>query len=326
MSRKLGGVTAWEVDRIKGHHEAIVSLDTFNRNQKRLNDKPVSFVRQDVREDFELRGLVNCSCCKNKLTAAFSKSKTGKKHPYYKCATKGCDYYGKSIRKAQLDDDFNVLVADIKPCTEIVELAEAIFDDVWQSAANDQEKSKNKAINEHKTLEAKLEVITDKIATASNDTVVRQYEKIIEKLGVEIEELERKINDDYDYSIPYRTSREQVFQILLNPEYAWKNYDVYQKQRFFNFIFEANLEYDRNNGYRTPLTTLPLRIFEELSTNESGEVEVGRMRPHLQGRHLKSHGASTTRKSGAYALALHDCKERIALYSQCSGECFFLVF
>jgi hypothetical protein len=67
--------------------------------------------------------------------------------------------------------------------------------------------------------------------------------------------------------------------VLKNPYSAWKNYSVRQKQRFFSFIFEENLLYSKAEGYRTPLYTLPLRIFESLNGSKAGEVEVGGIEP-----------------------------------------------
>ncbi|NLB12210.1 hypothetical protein GX830_02440, partial [Candidatus Dojkabacteria bacterium] len=111
------------------------------------------------------------------------------------------------------------------------------------------------------------------------ETVIKQYEKQIEKYGKGIEELEAKTSEDLDYTIPYRTSSKEVLEVLQNPYSVWKNYNVYQKQKFFSFIFEENLRYDKIEGYRTPNYTLPITIFELVNTSKSEDLETMGIEP-----------------------------------------------
>lgn len=61
--------------------------------------------------------------------------------------------------------------------------------------------------------------------------------------------------------------------LLGNPYTVWKNYDVYQKQKFFYFIFDENLKYHKEGGYRTPNYSLPITLFETINNNEPNMVE-----------------------------------------------------
>lgn len=99
-------------------------------------------------------------------------------------------------------------------------------------------------------------------------------EKQIQKYGEELEILENRIKTDVDYSIPYRTSSKEVLEVLQNPYTVWENYDVYQKQKFFYFIFEENLRYDKKEGYRTPNYSLPITLFETITNKEPNEVDI----------------------------------------------------
>ena len=89
----------WGISLRKGHHEGLISLETFEKIQKRLKDGAKAPARKDISSDFPLRGFVLCCDCGKPLTACWSKSHTGKKHPYYLCPTKGCPSYRKSIRR-----------------------------------------------------------------------------------------------------------------------------------------------------------------------------------------------------------------------------------
>ncbi|WIY52061.1 recombinase family protein [Devosia sp. YIM 151766] len=81
----------WSISLRQGQHEGLISLATFQRIQERLNSKARIPIRPDISADFPLRGAVACGCCERPMTSCWSKSKTGVKHAYYLCVTKGCE-------------------------------------------------------------------------------------------------------------------------------------------------------------------------------------------------------------------------------------------
>jgi site-specific DNA recombinase len=117
------------------------------------------------------------------------------------------------------------------------------------------------------------------ILKTTSNTVIKQYENQIEDAGLEIDKIEEVLSSEYDYHVPYRTSQEKVIEVLKSPYKVWQSYDVAQKQRFFSFIFEGNLYYSKKEGYRTPNYSLPIRIFEDTSTTQSIDVEMGGIEP-----------------------------------------------
>lgn len=269
----------WEVTRRPGHHKPLITLEVFEKNQRRLNQRVVSFVRQDTREEFELRSLVNCANCLSKYTGGPSTSGTGKKHDYYKCNQKSCVRYGKSIRTSKLREDFKELLQQIKPCEEAIDLARAIFQDAWGDEMQDRSKAQVSLTSKKSQLENDLEALSERAAKTTSEIVAIQYEKQIEKIALELEDIEEIIATEYDYSVPNRTSWDQVVQVLRSPYEAWGSYDVERKQRFFNFIFESNLVYSELERFRTPNYSLPLRIFEDIHISNIGHVEVGGIEP-----------------------------------------------
>ncbi len=263
----------WEVIRREGHHKGIIDIKTFERNQKILEGKTPSFVRKDIREDFFLRGLINCACCGKKLTGASSRSKTGKLHPYYKCANKECEMYGKSIRAEDIHAGFSALLGQIRASEDLINLSLAIFEDAWKIEIGNLQNAREEDIGNKEKIEHEIEKYASFAIRTTNSTVLKQYEKQIQKYGEEVEILENRIKTDVDYSIPYRTSSKEVLEVLQKPYTVWENYDVYQKQKFFSFIFDTNLEYDKIEGYRTPNYSLPITLFEAITNNEPDMVE-----------------------------------------------------
>ena len=95
-------VPDWDVSLRKGHHDGLISLETFQTVQRRIKEDARAPARKDISADFPLRGFVLCADYDKPLTACWSNSKTGKKHPYYMCFSKGCASYCKSIRRGRI--------------------------------------------------------------------------------------------------------------------------------------------------------------------------------------------------------------------------------
>lgn len=264
----------WEVTRREGHHEPLITLDVYEKNQRRLKQTVVSFVRQDVRDDFEVRGLVNCADCGKKYTGANSKSRTGKRHAYYKCATKGCASYGKSVKAKEIHEGMEKLLKEMKPCEEVIELAKIIYADAWQEEISNVTKEETSLLRRKNELESEIASLIEKGGKVTSSIVSRQYEKQIETLATELEAIEEETGKEYDFTVPNRTALDQVMKVLQSPYSVWSSYDTRRKQRFFSFIFESNLLYSRNEGYRTPNYSLPIRIFEDISSSKPVDVEV----------------------------------------------------
>ncbi|WP_367278269.1 zinc ribbon domain-containing protein [uncultured Roseobacter sp.] len=115
----------------KGVHEPLFSLEDWLRVQDVFDGKAMAPRRKDINEDFPLRGFVCCADCGAPMTACWSRSRNGVKHPYYLCAQKSCPSHRKSVRR----DDVESAVADVLrrlvPGQALLKLAAKMFKDVW---------------------------------------------------------------------------------------------------------------------------------------------------------------------------------------------------
>lgn len=71
-------VETWDMPLRKGHHEALISFETYEKIQMRRSDGAKAPARKDINEDFPLRGFVVCGDCDAPLTSCWSTSSTGK--------------------------------------------------------------------------------------------------------------------------------------------------------------------------------------------------------------------------------------------------------
>jgi site-specific DNA recombinase len=77
-----------------------------------------------------LRGFVTCGGCGKALTAYWAKGRN-KRYPYYECFNKGCDQRRKSIKRDQLETEFETLIKHLRPAAAIMTTVAAMFRDIW---------------------------------------------------------------------------------------------------------------------------------------------------------------------------------------------------
>ena len=78
-----------------------------------------------------------------------------------------------------------------------------------------------------------------------------------------------------DLAIPYRTALSKAVKLLKSPYVIWFSLDVIEQHRLFYFIFEEKLSYNQESGYRTDKIPCAVRLFEEFTTSETHDVEMG---------------------------------------------------
>ena len=267
----------WEVEKRKGHHEALISLETYNLIQKRLRNEGLGKrIRIDISEDFPIRGLSLCANCNKPLTGAWSKGRK-QKYPYYFCQNKECIYKSKSILKKDIEEDFDTLLQKQHLKQDVGLLVGRVFDDAWK-----EEKTSFKDIEANQSknkieLKTKIEELTNIIIKTKNETVRGVYEKQIEDVAIEMSDLEEESIIGIDLDVPYRTAIEKAVTFLESPYKIWKDLDVVEQHSLFYFIFDTKIPYDIKEGYRTDSIPSAVRLFEEFATANSCDVEMPRI-------------------------------------------------
>ncbi len=265
----------WGVALRKGHHDGLVSFETFQRIQDRLTGTAKAPARKDINADFPLRGFILCDDCSKPLTACWSKSKTGAKHPYYLCPTKGCGSYRKSIRRDQLEGDFDTLLEGLQPSKGLFAVAKAMFKDAWDMRLSKAAENAKSFEKEALKAEKQIEGLLDRIVTADNESVVAAYEKRIGRLEREKALLVEKAEN---VAKP-RYAREELFELALQflstPYNIYRNGSLAVKKTVLRLAFYEPVSYHRKEGVRTPALSFPFKALAELST---GKCEMAHLR------------------------------------------------
>lgn len=174
-------VPTWGVTSRLGHHEAIISLETFERIQERVQGKAKAPSRKDISEDFPLRGFVLCDDCGEAMTSCWSKGRN-KLYPYYLCDTRGCESNRKSIPRDQIEDGFAEILQSLQPTKELFALAKLMFKDAWSMKLAESHQQKDQIAAQLRETEKQVETLLERIVESDNPIVIKAYEAKIGKL------------------------------------------------------------------------------------------------------------------------------------------------
>ncbi|MGO6990606.1 recombinase family protein [Rhizobium ruizarguesonis] len=255
----------WGVSRRKGHHEPIISLETFERIQMRLHEGTTAAVRKDLNEDFPLRGFVLCDDCGQPMTAGWSKGRS-KHYPYYLCDTRGCECCRKSVRRDEIEDGFAELLRTLQPTQELYGLAKAMFTDAWKMRASEAIRDKSELENQVRGVEKQIQTLLERIIETASDTVIKAYEGKIEKLERQKLLLEEKVDRISPPTRKLDDFIEPALALLSSPWNIYENGNLPFKRAVLRLVFADPIRYSLKYGYRTANTTIPFKMLASISS------------------------------------------------------------
>ncbi len=277
----LVGHERWKVSLREGKHKehhALITLEEYQKIQDRLNGKAKAPARKDISKDFPLRGSVVCGDCGTPLTSCWTKGNT-KRYAYYLCPKKGCESYGKSIKRDVLEGEFEAMLASMTPSPELIKFIRVALRDIWDHNIKYAESIVASAKAKQVALERQIDKLVDKIVDVSNP-------RVMEKIECRIDELEREklvMQEKAAKSpVPERSFEDAVrtsVEFLSNPQKLWASGDIHHKKTLLRLMLEHRLEYVRNKGLRTPQTSLPFRVIGGLQGKNIGMAHRGGFEP-----------------------------------------------
>ncbi len=261
----------WGLSLVKGKHEALISYETYQKIQERLNKQAKVPARANINEDFPLRGFVTCACCKQPMSGCWSKGRNAS-YPYYLCQTKGCDAYGKSVRKEKLESEFEALLGEMKPSQPLFFVASQMFTDLWNMKRKTIKSEAETIRRDIIQIDRKTGQFFERILETESQTLITAYENQIRKLEEEKIRLDENIakcgRPLQSFDETFRTAME----FLGNPLNLWRSERLEHKRAVLKLAFEERLPYDKNKGFRTPAKSQPFAVFEGFSNPKSEMV------------------------------------------------------
>ncbi|MCB9958323.1 MAG: recombinase zinc beta ribbon domain-containing protein [Rhodospirillaceae bacterium] len=254
----------WGISRRDGRHDGLIDRGTWQKIQDRLTSGARAPVRKNTGEVFALRGFVLCADCGNPLYSCQSRGKLGKRYPYYLCHTKTCPSYGKSIRRDDLEGEFEDLLKSLRPSKSVVALVRNLFMHAWDQRRAQGAEWRKTLRREIAKLETRIDGFLDKIADATSATAVTAYERRIEKLEAERQRVQGQLETVCKPRGPAE-NLEPALAFFSNPWKVWASGHLELRRMVLRLAFAERLAYCRKTGPRTPKTTLPFNMLGGVS-------------------------------------------------------------
>lgn len=242
---------AWEVPIIKAQHEATISLPTFEKIQQRLKNYTSIHQKSKLDGEFVLRGYVNCAYCGKKLTAYISKGKYNR-YPYYSCKNPICNVKDKTIAKEKLESEFIELLKNVQPTEDLLNRTTRIFETLWNEYTNGAKKAQQDLKRELNLIEEEIKKVIDKITNTESDLVSKALENKVEDLEKKRLQTRYKLESFQDHAKDFRTPLKRVMEFIKDTDSIWINGSTDERKMLLNLVFDGDLWYDLNSGFRTP--------------------------------------------------------------------------
>ena len=273
----------WGVTLRKGHHEGLISLEQFQQIQTRLKEGARAPARKDITEDFILRNHVACGDCGKPLTACWSTSKTGKKHPYYFCFNKACGNHRKSIRREELEAEFESMLKQLTPSEITFDMTLAMLKRAWNVRLAQAKQMATALKKEVVRFEKQIEHLLDRIVDAETNTAITAYERRIAKLEREKHLATEKLAEKPGPKRPFEEMFELACGFLSSPWNIWKNGDLATRRTVLKLVFSVRPAYHRNQGHFELETSLPFKLLGDIDMGKCKMAETVGFEPTIRG-------------------------------------------
>ncbi len=272
----------WNIELRDGQHDGLISLHTFRKIQDRLAGRETSIakapVRKDLHEEMPLRGFVLCGDCDRPLTGGRSKGRT-KYYVYYECHNKECVSHRKSIRKADIEKDFEMLLATATPTRKLFEFVHTMLKDLWDKHGERLTEQRRSLKGKIREVDAKIETLVDRTLETSSATLIERYEARLRDLEQEKAALVEQTTLPAEPKDTLQRTFRTAMEFLGNPLKLWNSSRFEDKRAVLKLTFADQLAYKRNEGFRTANFSLPFKLLGDFSTLENKMVPAAGFEP-----------------------------------------------
>lgn len=247
----------WNVTRRKAQHRPIVDPRTFQKVQDRLRETANSKRHPDSSKDFPLRGFVLCSSCRKPYTASWCKGMT-KAFAYYRCNSKGCSEYNRSVSAIKMHNEFEALLGSLKPRAAVMEYMKTRLSEFWTQQRLNVEMVCKERQRKLDAIDEQIQQFLGAVGKSRNATVLSKLEEEIDALEAKKlrlgDHIDRGRNHDFDRTLKL------VFDFLQDPLIKWQNGQLSQKRMVMRLVFREALVYVRKVGFETPQLSQPIEV------------------------------------------------------------------
>jgi len=250
---------------VEGRHEPIISEMLYYQVQQILTGNRKARGKFEpkytkLRDDFHLRGVLNCNECSGTMTASYSKGKLGKRYGYYHC--NHCKKQRVSASKIHLA--FDELLKSIQIEPEMVVLYNAFLEDEMKTSEVDNKVELKKLNEQLEQIESRLIKSQDLMLDGKLDP--DEYVSIKARYSAQKTEIKDKISN-------FKTSKRELIELIQSGLHLLENIretystgSIHLKHKIVGSIFMEQLSFD-GKKCRTPKLN---RIFDLFPNIDKG--------------------------------------------------------
>lgn len=233
---------------VPGKHPAIITPETFERNQAVLYGKNTRLGERHVNKNslYPLRGLLLCFNCNNPLYASAPTTGNGQSSPRYHCARKSCKGIVASARAALVHDEFVAMLTALKPSGEVLKL----YKNILIKEANATLDNLNVRIAFNRNVLNKVSKLRSSTIKKFVEGSISQEEKdeFISDLDSQKIETANNLNTLEKQQSLREADIEQAINFMETVNKQWEVSDLDLQQRFQSMLFPRGLVYDSAKG------------------------------------------------------------------------------
>lgn len=268
----------WGVSIRKGHHARLITYDTYQRIQIRLNENAKAPARADLSQHFPLRQAVQCAHCGWLLGGAYSRGRNAE-YPYYFCLNKECLRYRKSFSSDEMHGKFDALLKTMTPADEVIDIATAIFRETWVTRSAGTAERNALLRREISSTDKSIGLLIDRIADSSNPELIQAYEARLVDLQRQKAALSEKVEDSEQKLPDFNVTLRTALEFLASPWKLWETGNIEDRRAVRKLVFTEHLQYAPELGFRTAETTLPFRVLADIAANNIEVVRATGLEP-----------------------------------------------
>ena len=246
---------SYNVPLRKGVHEPLISLKTFEKIQQLVKGNSNLSARKNIGRDFALRGAVCCHDCDVPLRSGWTKGRS-KLYPYYRCQTKTCAYYGKSVARAELESMFADLLKSIQPAPQFFVLVRDMFRDAWHTQSERVLLDAQASRSEIAKAEKEIDTLVKRIMATDNQRVISAYEDRIDELEKSKLVWADKASQKPPKDDTFFHKVEPALLLLANPYKLWASGSFEVKRIVLKMAVQGKILYHWNEPVSTALKPL----------------------------------------------------------------------
>jgi site-specific DNA recombinase len=271
-------LSGWKVGLTQAKHAPLISFESYQRIQRRLQGDAKVPARKDINEQFPLRNFILCGDCEKPLRSCFSRGRSDS-YGYYLCQTRGCVSYGKSTRREKVEREFEGLLEDLRPTPQLFGIVKQMLRDVWDNLLAASEIATTAVNAELLTIERQKEQLVTRILETDSPSLITAYEGRVKKLEARVIELNEKTRNRDRAPPNFDTELRTAMEFLGNPRKLWDSNRLEDKRAVLKMTFSTKVPYFRNEGFRTVNFSSPIALLRDLRHGKSGMVGPAGLEP-----------------------------------------------